>query len=85
MSGDVVVEGIYESPEQRIALLKAYRGGARVCIFLDPSEEEINARPFAKRHGHIKKHKFTPPAYSEGWDVIVEVKNGELYLQQSVR
>ena len=75
-SGDVVVEGIYESPEQRIALLNAYNGEGRECIFLDPSEEEINSRPFAKRHGWVKKHSFTPPDYTEGWDRIEVIHHG---------
>ena len=76
---DVVVEGIYDTPELRIALLNAYKGDEKVCIFLDPSEEAMKGRKHFTR-----KHKFTPPTYAEGWDEIRRItENGETIIEHA--
>lgn len=66
---DVVVEGIYDTPQLRIALLQAYKGKDRVCIFLDPPVEKMIGR----KH-FTKKHEFIDPTYNEGWDKIIRVE-----------
>lgn len=69
---DVTIDGVYDRAAQRIALLNAYKGKKRVCIFLDPTEEEIKNRPWAKTRGY-RKMPFEPPTYSEGWDEIIVI------------
>lgn len=68
---DIVVEGVYDTAKLRKDLLEHYHGnGKRTCIWLNPSEEEIQNRPWAKRHGY-HKYPFEPPTYDEGWDEII--------------
>lgn len=78
LNGDIVVEGIYDRASLRIALLNAYKGIGKRCIWLDPSEEEVRSRPWGRKHG-FSKHSFEPPTYSEGWDeiIIIGEHNGE--------
>lgn len=69
-SGDVVVEGVYETAEYRSELLKHYKGeGKRLCIWLDPSEETIKSR--LRHQPFYRKRHFEPPTYAEGWDEII--------------
>ena len=69
---DAIVEGVYDHVPLRLALLEAYKGEKRICIFLNPTEEEIKSRPWAKRHGY-RMPPFEPPTYSEGWDEIIVI------------
>jgi len=76
---DITVEGIYDKASARIDLLNSYHGtGGKICIFIDPTEEEIKSRPWVKRHGgYYRKHEFEPPTYDEGWDEIWIRRNDE--------
>ena len=68
VSGDVVIEGIYYSPKDRIRLIEAYKGQGFRCICLDTSKEVRE-----ERHGYKIKHDypFLIPTLSEGWDEII--------------
>lgn len=68
---DVVIDGVYEDPKDRIRLLKAYDGKGSRCICLD-TPKEIRQ----KRIGHKFKYdpKFPIPTYEEGWDEIIVIK-----------
>lgn len=73
--GDVVVEGIYYNPIDRVALLEAYRGEGTRCICLDTPREVRE-----QRMGHAIRHDypFRIPAYSEGWDEIIVIRGDEV-------
>lgn len=68
--GDVVVDGIYNTPELRTELLQRF-DGRKVCIWLDTPLEVIRGR-YPK---HIKlnnfPYPFEPPTMDEGWDEII--------------
>lgn len=70
---DVVVEGIYGTPEQRTELAGRF-DGRKVCIWLDTPLETIRGRypTYAKLHSF--PYPFEPPTLDEGWDVIIRVK-----------
>lgn len=72
ISGDVVVEGIYYNPKDRMELLANYHGSGARCICID-TPKEIRE----ERFGHKIKHDypFRIPTLAEGWDEI-EVING---------
>ncbi len=71
---DVVVEGIYYEPRDRIRLLESYRGDGSKCICLDASKEIRE-----KRMGREIKHDFPflIPTYDEGWDEIIVIRGQE--------
>ena len=72
-TGDVVVEGIYDTAEKRRALLDAYAGEGSRCIWLDTPLEVISGRmglPAGRHHLSVVPREFEPPTYDEGWDEI---------------
>ena len=72
---DIVVEGIYNTAERRMALLNAYKGqGERVCIWLDTPLEIIKSRIHSRWRERCLSMPFEPPTYDEGWDEIVVIK-----------
>ena len=77
IKGDVVVEGVYVTAEDRKALLEACKDNSpKVCIWLDTSLEECLEREkkYRKRPMSIVTchHKMLqPPTYDEGWDEII--------------
>ena len=73
--GDVIIEGVYNTAERRMALLDAYKGGGKkVCIWLDTPLDIIESRFFRGSRMNLP-HSFDPPTYAEGWDEI-EVIHG---------
>ena len=74
-SGDVVVDGIYYRPTERMELLSAYRGDGSRCICLD-TPKEIREQ----RMGHAIRHDypFKLPTYDEGWDEIMIIRGEEI-------
>lgn len=73
--GDIIVDGIFDTAERRIALLEAYKGGGKkVCIWLDTPLDIIESRFFRGSRMNLP-HSFEPPTYAEGWDEI-EVIHG---------
>lgn len=69
--GDVVIEGIYNTRDRRMALLNAYRGdGPRVCVWLNTPEDVLKKRMFNPKAG-VHPKTFEPPSYEEGWDEII--------------
>lgn len=71
MEKDIVVDGIYSTPEQRKELLNAYCGTGSKCIWIDTDINIISERyKFFKR----PPYPFTEPSYDEGWDEIVVIK-----------
>lgn len=73
LTGDVVVEGIYEHPSVRMKLAEAYKGEGKRCIWLDTPLEIRKKRPMY--HPCIGLN-FIPPTYEEGWDEII-IKRGD--------
>ena len=71
MKGDVVIDGIYSTPEQRKKLLHSYSGTGSKCIWIDT---DINI--ISQRYGVFKRppYPFTAPSYDEGWDEIIVIK-----------
>lgn len=75
--GDVIVEGIYNTAEIRMELLKAYTGGGeKMCIWIDTPLDIIESRFHPKFRPKNLPHPFEPPSFSEGWDKIVRITNG---------
>ena len=75
--GDVIIEGIYNTVEKRLALLQAYNGkGKKICIWLDTPTDVIEQRFFGKWKPRNLPHVFEPPTYDEGWDEIVRITDG---------
>lgn len=75
-TADIVVEGIYDKPEQRKVLIETYRGQGARCIWLNtPIEIKRTRRGYSK---HCE-YPFEPPTYSEGWNEIIIIgdNNGE--------
>lgn len=79
-SGDVCVEGVYNSVKRRKELLKAcIHHDRKVCIWLDTPLEEClsRERSYRKRPLDITRshHRtFEPPTLSEGWDEIIRIE-----------
>lgn len=74
---DVIIEGVYNTAERRISLLKAYNGdGNRVCIWLDTSLDVIKSRFYNARIYKLP-HIFEPPALDEGWDEIIIIRGDD--------
>lgn len=67
---DVVVEGIYDTPERRSRLIDGYMGnGPFKCIWMNTPDEVRRTR-----NGHFGTEKhFDPPTTDEGWDEIVVI------------
>lgn len=82
-SGDVVVEGIYDTAEKRMALLDAYVGEDSKCIWLDTDPETISRRmgmafgPW-RHHPVMVPREFEPPTYTEGWDEIIVIRGDQV-------
>ena len=75
---DVVVEGIYYRPQERLNLIHSYKGNGFRCICLDTSKEIRNER---SKHKINHEYPFLIPTYDEGWDEIYIIKdNKEKYL-----
>lgn len=82
VSGDVCVEGVYNSVRRRKELLEACgHQDRKVCIWIDTPYEEClrRERSYRKRscgivHAHYKG--FEPPTLAEGWDEII-IKRGD--------
>lgn len=76
-TGDVVVEGIYDTAERRRALVGAYAGEGARCVWLDTPAEVIASR-MCKWIGHrtppVIPREFEPPTYDEGWDEIEVIR-----------
>lgn len=79
VDGDVVVEGIYNTKEQRKGLLMAcWHQTPKVCIWLDtPLDECIKReRNYRKRPISSVIHHdeiFQEPALDEGWDEVIRI------------
>ena len=73
-SEDIVVEGIYSTPEQRKELLSAYKGTGYKCIWVNTNIDTIRKR-YNKYFYSLKNfpYPFTAPTYDEGWDEIIEI------------
>lgn len=74
---DVCVEGTYLAARQRRGLPAAYKGGRKVCIWLDtPLDVCIARENRGRRNGlHIMcAQAIQPPTLDEGWDEIIVVK-----------
>lgn len=73
-SGDVIVEGVYHSSSHRKLLLQAYKGEGSRCIWLDTPLEVRRKRKGWDTHCDVS---FEPPTYSEGWDEIIIIREGD--------
>lgn len=76
---DIVIEGIFNTPESRERIIKAYNGKKTKCIFLDTPFEEILCRENRGRPKWLLQNAakvFIPPTYEEGWDEIEVIVNG---------
>ena len=74
---DVCVEGTYLAARQRRRLSSAYKGGGKVCIWMDtPLDVCIARENRGRKEGlHIMcAQAIQPPTLDEGWDEIVVVK-----------
>ncbi len=77
---DIVVEGIYHTPQARESLIRAYRGRGAKCIWLDTSTEVKKTR---RGYCPSCEYPFTPPTYDEGWDEIIIIRDGaEILLER---
>ena len=75
--GDLIIDGIFDTAERRKALLQAYKGGnPKICIWIDTPLEVIEER-IRKYSRRELPDPFEPPTYSEGWDEIRIIRNGE--------
>lgn len=75
VDGDLIVDGIFDTAEQRVALLEAYKGGGqKTCIWIDTPLDVIESR--IRRYSKTRKlpDPFEPPTYSEGWDEIIIIR-----------
>lgn len=69
---DVVIEGIYNLKEQRMNLIRAYKGTTKKCIWLNPEESIVKNRLKHDKIPVIISHfEFEPPTLEEGWDEII--------------
>lgn len=72
ISGDVVIDGIFDTAEKRTALLDAYHGGgARICIWIDTPTDAIQERKRIK----TPPMQFVEPTTKEGWDRVERINN----------
>ena len=75
--GNIIVDGIYDTPERRKALLDAFHGdGGKVCIWLDTPLDVIEQR-FGRWKPSNFPRPFEPPTLSEGWDEIVVIRGDD--------
>ena len=76
LSGDIVVEGVYQNRFYRECLIKSYRGNGSRCIWLNTPQEVRKTR---KGWNKGCDYPFEPPTYDEGWDeiIIIEDNNDE--------
>lgn len=74
-SKDIVIEGIYNTTEQRRKLLESYQGTYRKCIWLDTPKDVVIER-MSQTQKHISKSHFDfePPTLDEGWDEIIVIR-----------
>lgn len=74
---DVVIDGIYNTAEQRGTLIAHYKGESpKTCIWIDTPEEIIGDRH--RRLGFHAIHRpFEPPTTDEGWDEIIRIEYGK--------
>ena len=74
ITGDVVIDGIYQHPYLRSKLIEAYNGKGKRCIWLDTPLEVRKKRPmWHPTHGMT----FEPPTYEEGWDEILVLRGDD--------
>lgn len=71
---DVVVEGIYYNPKDRLDLIKSYSGKGLKCICLDTPQTVRE-----ERIGHKLKfaYPFLIPTLDEGWDEIIIIRGDD--------
>ena len=72
LNGNVVVEGVYRTQEQRKTLIQAYNAECCRCIFLDTPNEIRRSRKGWDKYCDIQP--FEPPTFEEGWDEIIIIK-----------
>lgn len=76
-TGDIIIEGIFDTSERRKALLQAYKGGSpKICIWIDTTLEIIEER-IRKYSQRELPDPFEPPTYAEGWDEIIIIRNNQ--------
>ena len=69
---NVIIEGVYNTADRRMALLSAYNGdGKRVCVWLNTDLDIIASRTFDRIP---KPTHFEPPTLDEGWDEIIIIR-----------
>lgn len=76
INGDIVIEGIFPTVEERKKVISAYNG-TKKCIFIDISVDESIRRENRNRHPQILRNAarfFEPPTKSEGWDDIIIIR-----------
>lgn len=72
-TGNIVVEGVYNTQRLRKELLCAFnKTDEKVCFWLDTAEHIRQERTKAKMQNLV----FEPPTYAEGWDEIIIVRDG---------
>lgn len=80
-NGDIVLDGLFETAEKRIGLLNAYKGDApKRCIWLDTDIITVALRSTNGRSSdpkYARPNVFEPPTYSEGWDEIIIIREGD--------
>ena len=69
---DVVIEGVYYSPRERMELLSHYKGKHARVICIETPKEVREAR---MKHRIRHDYPFLVPTYSEGWDEIVIIRS----------
>lgn len=75
IDGDLIVDGIFDTAERRIALLESYNGGGKkICTWLDTPLDIIKSR-FV--HADKLPHPFEPPTLDEGWDEIIIIRGND--------
>ena len=74
LTGDITIEGIFDTADLRRRLLDTYQGTGAVCIWIDTPQDVINGRYFRPP---TKPHTFEPPQLSEGWSEIITIINYE--------
>ena len=75
-TGNITIDGIYNTAELRKALLDAYKGsGARICIYLDTPLDVIESRFRGIWKPIDLPHPFETPTTKEGWDIVAIILN----------
>lgn len=75
IGSDLIVDGIFDTAERRMALLEAYKGGGqKTCIWIDTPLDVIESR--IRKYSKTRKlpDPFEPPTLSEGWDEIIIIR-----------